>query len=430
MIDQGLLDYPERGPYEGGLAEDTTAVILAGGRGTRLGPLTRYECKPALPFGGFYRNIDFSLSNCVNSGIEVVGVPTQYRDASLLRHLRQSWRAGSTTSPVRIDAWRAAALESGGYLGTADAVYQNWLAIHGEHRRLVLVLAGDHVYRMDYRPLLARHVATGADATVACIEVPIAEASQFGVMTVDGDGRIVRFTEKPEHPEPLPDRPGRALGSMGIYVFDRDLLADLLLADADAPSSTHDFGRDLIPSLVDAGRLMAYPFTGSAEVGAGYWRDVGTIAAYWRAHMELLDGIPDVDLGDASWPVLPFGGPGLNGRASSWARARRHGVLIADDRDLRGVNLQRSVVFGGVHLEPRAELENAVVLPGASIGAGCRLSNVIVDSGVHVPAGTSIGPGPHRFGIVEPLVLTADTDYAALRRPMKVDGDRARVLGA
>ncbi|MBK79966.1 MAG: glucose-1-phosphate adenylyltransferase [Gammaproteobacteria bacterium] len=397
------------------LAEDTTAVVLAGGRGERLGPLTRHQCKPALPFGGLYRSIDFSLSNCVNSGVTQIGVPTQYRDASLVRHLEHAWLAGSSPAPARIDVWRAAALaDSAGYRGTADAVYRNWGAIEAFGRRLVLVLAGDHVYRMDYRPMLLAHVAGGADVTVGCIEVPIAEARQFGVMTVDGTNRIRRFSEKPARPEAVPGRPGRALGSMGIYVFDRDLLGRLLRTDARSADSTHDFGRDLIPRLVAGASALAYPFTEHVGLGAGYWRDVGTTAAFWRAHLELLDGIPGLDLAGEDWPVLPFDRLGRPARARAWAAARRNGSLLAHGSIAGGASVSRSVVCGGARVGPGSELVNAVVLPRASIGEGCRLVNVIVDAGVRVPAGTVVEAARHRFGIVEPVLLSVDTDFAAL----------------
>ncbi len=403
-------------PDAGDAADETVAVVLAGGRGARLGALTRYECKPALPFGGFYRNIDFSLSNCANSGIKQIGVPTQYRDGSLVDHLAQTWMAGSASSPIRIGVWRSAALpDTEGYRGTADAVYRNWRIIEAHGRRLVLVLAGDHVYRMDYRPMLARHVTSGADVTVGCIDVPIAEASQFGVMTVDENNRIRRFTEKPEEPEPVPGRPGRALGSMGIYVFDRAFLGRLLQADAMSPASSHDFGHDLIPELVGRARLMAYPFTERATVGAGYWRDVGTPAAYWRAHMELLDGIPGVDLADDAWPVLPLDVAARRRvRADSWCSARQGGSLVCDGRPIDGADVHRSVVFSGARIAAGVELRNAVILPRATIGRGCRLVNVIVDSGVHVPAGTVVEASPHRFGIVEPALLSSDTDFSVL----------------
>jgi glucose-1-phosphate adenylyltransferase len=409
----------------GRLARDTTAVVLAGGRGTRLGPLTRRECKPALPFGGCYRTIDFSLSNCVNSGIDRIGVPTQYRDASLVRHLEQAWLAGARASRVRVDAWRAAALEDGaGYRGTADAVRRNWPTIDRLGRELVLILAGDHVYRMDYRPMLARHLASGADVTVGCVDVPIAEASQFGVMAVDDDHWVRRFAEKPTRPESMPGCPGRALGSMGIYVFGREFLGKLLAADAAAPASTHDFGHDVIPALVGRARVMAYPFTEQAAVGSGYWRDVGTVAAYWRAHMELLDGVAGMDLFDPDWPVLPVRAPARAARAPS----RRDGSLLAHDSDAADAYVKRSVVYGGARIEAGSEVINSVVLPGAVVDANCRLAGVIVAAGARVPAQTVVEPAPHRFGIIEPVLLTGDTKVPA--RALARDGEHGIAAAA
>jgi len=400
---------------EGGrrLARDTTAVVLAGGRGTRLGPLTRRECKPALPFGGCYRTIDFTLSNCANSGIDRIGVPTQYRDASLVRHLEQAWLAGTRASRVHVDVWRAAAFEDAlGYRGTADAVHRNWQAIDRLGRRLVLILAGDHVYRMDYRPMLARHLASGADVTVGCVDVPIAEASQLGVMAVDERHWIRRFAEKPNRPEPMPGRPGRALGSMGIYVFDRECLGKLLAVDAAADGSTHDFGHDVIPALVGRARVMAYAFTEHAAIGAGYWRDVGTVAAYWRAHMELLDGVAGMDLFDPDWPVLPLGAPARAARALS----RRDGSFLAHDAEAAGACVKRSVLCSGARIEAGSEVVNSVLLPGAVVEANCRLASVIVAAGARVPPETVVEPAPHRFGIVEPELLTAGANVPAQAR--------------
>ena len=246
------------------LAEQTAAVILAGGKGTRLGALTHHECKPALPFGGQYRNIDFSLSNCANSGIRRIGVATQYKDASLLRHLADVWSHSADPGKQFVAPWRA---ETVGYRGTADAVFQNWARVESLHPRLVLILAGDHVYQMDYRPMLEQHLSTHADLTVGCVEIPIEHASQFGVMSTDSSNRVVRFSEKPSQPQSLPGRPDQSLGSMGIYVFNREMLGQILHQDAENEASSHDFGADLIPRLIDTARVFAYPFTADAAVG-------------------------------------------------------------------------------------------------------------------------------------------------------------------
>ncbi len=394
------------------LGADTTAVVLAGGKGTRLGPLTRHECKPALPFGGRYRNIDFSLSNCVNSGIRAIGVATQYKDASLLRHLAEVWQDGAQRSDATLAPWRPG---TDGYCGTADAVFQNWRKIESLQSRLVLILAGDHVYQMDYRPMLEQHLATGADVTVGCVEVPIDDARQFGVMSIDASKRVMRFSEKPKRPQPLPGRPDSALGSMGIYVFNRETLGRFLQQDADTEASRHDFGADLLPRLVDTARVVAYPFTGDATIGGGYWRDVGTVAAYWRAHMELLDGIPGFRLDDPAWPIHPMAPSqhaGLTRTGTDGRVSRIEQSLLAHDCGLDAATLHRCVLSERVTVAEKAYLEHAVVLPDAIIGRGCRLANVIVDAGVQVPDGTVVLPKPYSHNET-PTLITAETRFSS-----------------
>lgn len=399
------------------LARATAAVVLAGGRGIRLGALTRDECKPALPFGGFYRNIDFSLSNCVNSGINRIGVATQYKDASLLRHMARVWPDSGEAGTGFVEPWRARPhAGDGGYHGTADGVFQNWARIEALDARLVLILAGDHVYKMDYRPMLQQHVACRADLTVGCVEVAAEEAREFGVMSIDASNRIIRFAEKPRHPKSIPGRPGRVLGSMGIYVFNSDLLGKLLSEDAATESSSHDFGRDLLPRIIDTVKVYAYPFTEDAAVGGGYWRDVGTILAYWRAHMELLDGIAGFSLDDARWPVRSdersqdirpcrarF--PGQSGLATD--------ALLAAGCQVDRATVRRSVLYAHVKVAERSNLSNAVVLPHAVIGRNCVLSDVIVASGARVPDGTIVTPPSHFTGTAAPTLITADTNGTA-----------------
>lgn len=397
------------------LAAQTAAIILAGGKGTRLGALTRNECKPALSFGGRYRNIDFSLSNCLNSGIRGIGVATQYKDASLLRHLADNWQDGTDSGGKFVAPWRAG---TAGYSGTADAAFQNWGRVESLHPRLVLILAGDHVYQMDYRPMLEKHLSTGADLTVGCVEVPIREARQFGVMTTDDSNRVVRFAEKPAHPPSLPGRPGWALGSMGIYVFDRELLGRILHQDAKSDTSSHDFGADLIPKLIDTARVVAYPFNADAGVGGGYWRDVGTVTAYWRAHMELLDGIPGFRLDAPDWPVYGFrttpdDGLTYTGTADGAGRVERS--LIAGGCALDQSMLHRCVISEGVTIAAGARLRQAVVLPNAVIGSGCRLSNVIVPAGARIPDGTVVLPKRRRGAITTPTLITAPTAFGGHR---------------
>jgi len=291
-----------------GFTQDTTAVVLAGGKGTRLGPLTRHLCKPALPFGGSYRNIDFSLSNCVNSNIRRIGIATQHKPEALLRHIDEVWSRHARRTGEFIEAWPSETRAPvTGYRGTADAVFRNLDLIERQRRGLVLVLAGDHVYQMDYRPMLAFHRSRRADVTVGCLEVPAGEASQFGVLSVNSEDKIDRFVEKPKTLADLPQQ-DTVLASMGIYVFEAEFLVRVLRRDAASRTSSHDFGGDILPSLLRASRLYAYRFMTDNGRKPGYWRDVGTPAAYWRAHLELLDETPSLSLDDAFWPLPSVSG--------------------------------------------------------------------------------------------------------------------------
>ena len=395
-------------PAADAFADDTVAVVLAGGKGTRLEPLTRKICKPALPFGAGYRSIDFSLSNCVNSGIGRVGVATQHRPEALLDHLERVWGDVVTDPRHFITPWRAETRAPGlGYCGTADAVYRNLPIIEDLDRRLVLILAGDHVYQMDYRPMLEQHCERGAAVTIGCIEVPTDDAAQFGVLTIDGDGRIDRFVEKPKTRAEVPggDR-GRVLASTGIYVFDADLLARALRLDALSAASNHDFGRDVLPRLIRDADAFAWPFRAADGAQPAYWRDIGTIAAYWRAHMDLLGPAPRLRLDDPDWPLAAAR------RASRMivAGATADDSLIASTSTVRGT-VQRSVVFGGAEIRRGAEVMDTVVLPGAVVSLGCRLRGVIVDSGCRVPEGTVIdrsAGGAVPIERLKPMVLTGD----------------------
>ena len=381
------------------LVKETVAVVLAGGKGTRLGALTRHECKPALPFAGSYRTIDFSLSNCVNSGITRIGVLTQYQDGSLLQHLARVWRTAGEGGEGFVEPWRAELRAGvGSYRGTADAVFQNWHRIEALDAERVLILAGDHVYQMDYRPMLEQHMANRADLTVGCVEIPIELAGDFGVMSIDQTCRISSFSEKPSHPQCLPGQPKRALGSMGIYVFNRGFLAKILREDALNQSSDHDFGRDLLPCLIQGSRVFAYPFTRNALVGGGYWRDVGTVSAYWHAHMELLDGVPGFCPGDPSWPVRSDGR--LQRASVSFNRVQSERALV-----------QHSVLSANVRVAADSELKNAVVLPNAVIGRNCSLTDVVIGAGSHVPSGTVIGPMKSYDGTrgSKPTLVVAET---------------------
>jgi glucose-1-phosphate adenylyltransferase len=404
------------------LAADTVAVVLAGGKGTRLGALTRHVCKPAIPFGGAYRSIDFSLSNCVNSGIVHVGVATQHKPKSLLRHINRVWRDVITDQEHFITPWAAEErAPAQGYLGTADAVYRNLEIIEGLRTRLVLVLAGDHIYKMDYRPLLAHHCEHEADVTVGCVEVAAEEAHHFGIMSVDDRDRICRFVEKPKtlH-EVSPDANGRVQASMGIYVFDTDFLASVLRQDACSSISRHDFGCDILPRLIGPADAFAYPFRGS-DHRPGYWRDIGTPSAYWRAHLDLLDPSSSLRLDDSSWPLRRDPAAGSVPRyvdGKSTARVERS--LLAGPCAIRGATVRRSVLFPKVRVSPCSEISESVILPGAAIGRHCHLRGVIVDSGCRIPDGTVIDRSMHRYALgdeMRPAIVTQEDIPANFARP-------------
>jgi glucose-1-phosphate adenylyltransferase len=369
------------------LAARTLAVVLAGGKGSRLGELTRRQAKPALPFGGQYRNIDFTLSNCVNSGLRQVAVLTQYRPHSLRQHVQKAWKQPAAARGF-IEVWPSRQHGGhGSYRGTADAVYRNLDRIGALLPDYVIVLAGDHVYRMDYRPMLDAHAANGAGVTVGCIEVPLGEASAFGVVAVDGRSWIRHFDEKPETPVPLPQQPGFALASMGIYVFDRELLVEALRSDAADAASRHDFGRNVLPALVREGRALAYPFRNPGG-GRAYWRDVGTLDSYWQANLELLDDPPPLDLRDPSWPLRPDRSACAPPRFTDGGAARRS---IVSGGCVVGGRVEQSLLSPDCRVGRGAHVEECVVLPRARIGRNCRIRRAVVAGGCVVPDGAVIG---------------------------------------
>ncbi len=400
-----------------------TAVILAGGHGTRLGALTERECKPALPFGGHCRNIDFSLSNCVNSGIRQIGVATQYRPETLTQHLNDAWQPIAERFGATIEEWPALSCSADGYQGTADAVYQNWANIVRSGASHVLVLAGDHIYAMDYSALLETHTTRSADVTIACVEVSISEARQFGVVAIDDTQRISCFNEKPEYPEAIPGKPDRALASMGIYLFSTDYLQRALQLDAHAPYSSHDFGRDIIPSLIKAGSVYAHTFNSSSAVGRGYWRDVGTLSSYWQAHMELLG--PDATLMHAQspWPVLTAP-RSTSQKHSDQNLATRRNTIVGRDCSISGAFISHSVLGSDVRIGPHSCIRNSVVLPGTRIGRNCYLDQVIVASDCRIPDNTIIGqPSTRRSDhagrknrLAAPVLVTAENCASLDRR--------------
>ncbi len=367
------------------LVGNCVALILAGGNGTRLGELTRWQCKPAVPFAGHYRNIDFTLSNCVNSHIRRIAVLTQYKAQTLLTHLAAGWSFLSRELGESIEVWPAQQrLHGGWYSGTADAVHQNLDLVLGYGSRYTFVLAGDHVYKMDYRRMLESHVALGADVTVGCVPVARSQAGEFGILGVDSGHRVSSFIEKPR-PDSLPADTDRFLASMGVYVFNTEYLAECLRWDAQRSDSAHDFGRDILPLAVREQRVVAHRFT-APDGRAGYWRDVGTLDAYWKAHMELLDPEPAIELNDPRWPIHTLA------RALPPARllfdTARHGAVINSMLSagvvVRGAYVTRSVLSPEVHIGEGSVLDQAVVLPGARIGSNCRLRRVIVDEGMCV----------------------------------------------
>jgi len=387
------------GPTDALLAHSTLALILAGGRGSRLGPLTDWRAKPAVPFGGKFRIIDFSLSNCVNSGIRRVGICTQYKAQSLIRHVQRGWSFLDGRFNEFIELLPAQQrVTVDWYKGTADAVYQNLDLLRRHAPEYVLVLAGDHVYKMNYARMLADHAARAADMTVACVEVPVADASALGVMQIDETGRIVGFQEKPAQAQPVPGRSDVALASMGIYVFNAQFLYEQLIRDADEPRSTHDFGGDVIPHLIQRGyRVNAHRFADSCVnmiEGRPYWRDVGTIDAYWEANLDLVHVTPDLNLYDETWPIwthqeqLPpakfvFDDDGRRGTAID--------SLVSGGCIVSGSAIRRSLLFSRVRVHSYCTVEDSVILGDVDIGRRSVIRRTVIDKHCRLPAGTRLG---------------------------------------
>ena len=385
------------------LLKNTLAVVLAGGRGTRLHQLTRNQSKPAVPFGGSYRLIDFPLSNCINSGVRRIAVVTQYEAHTLIRHLQRGWSFLRAEFGEHVDVWPAQQQtdDDSWYSGTANALFQNLHTIRQHAPEYILVLGGDHVYKQDYSIMLAEHVGHRADVSVACIEVPIDQASQFGVVQVDPQGRVLDFQEKPRVPATIPGDPQHALVSMGVYVFSRDCIHAELERDALKAASSHDFGRDLLPSMVSGHKVMAHRFADSCvrgiQAAESYWRDVGTLDAYWQANIDLTAAAPAIDLSDAGWPIWtgqqqPVAAKFVAGDRGQQAVAIDS--LVAAGCTVAGAKLRRSLLFQDVRVGSDAALEDTIVLPGAEIGRGCRIRRAIVDAGCRLPADTIVGEDP------------------------------------
>jgi glucose-1-phosphate adenylyltransferase len=385
------------------ISRHAMAYVLAGGRGSRLMELTDRRAKPAVYFGGKSRIIDFALSNALNSGIRRMAVATQYKAHSLIRHLQRGWNFFRPERNESFDILPASqrVSEDMWYLGTADAVYQNIDIIEGYDPKYMVILAGDHVYKMDYEKMLQQHVDEGADVTVGCLEVPRMEAVGFGVMHIDEDDRIHEFLEKPADPPGMPGKPDRALASMGIYVFDTKLLFDELRRDAADPNSQHDFGKDIIPHLVRHGKAVAHHFSDSCvrsnfEQGA-YWRDVGTVDAYWEANIDLTAIVPELDLYDRDWPIWTnseITPPAKFVHDVDGRRGMAISSLVSGGCVVSGASLRSSLLFTGVRVNSYASVENAVLMPYVHVGRSAELHNVVVDRGVQIPEGMVIGKDP------------------------------------
>jgi glucose-1-phosphate adenylyltransferase len=380
------------------LSRKTLALVLAGGEGSRLKDLTAWRAKPAVPIGGKYRIIDFPLSNCVNSGIRRIGVLTQYKSHSLIRHLQRAWgfMRAEIGEFVEILPAQQRTHKKEWYQGTADALFQNIDIMQRHHPEYVLVLGGDHVYTMDYSEMLLHHVQSGADFTVGSIEVPVEEASGFGVMSVDENMHITKFTEKPKHPDSIPGKPGTALVSMGIYVFSKDFLYQTLIADAGNPESSHDFGKDIIPASITKSRAMAYPFRNKAG-NPDYWRDVGTLYSYWQTNMELCSVEPELNLYNRDWPIWtyqPQYPPAKFILDDEGRRGMAIDSLVAGGCILSGAMVKRSVLFFATTVEIGSSIKDSVILPKVTIGRNCRIRRAIIDKGCVIADGTVIGEDP------------------------------------
>lgn len=387
----------------GTLTRQSMAFVLAGGRGSRLEELTDRRAKPAVYFGGKSRIIDFALSNAVNSGIRRIGVATQYKAHSLIRHLQRGWNFFRAERNEMLDILPASQRVDEGhwYLGTADAVTQNIDIIESYGVKYLVVLAGDHIYKMDYGIMLAQHVDSGADVTVGCIEVPRMEATGFGVMHVDETSRIIDFVEKPADPPAIPGKPDQALASMGIYVFETAFLIDLLRKDADDPDSDHDFGKNLIPSLVKNGKAVAHRFSDSCVITGTekqpYWRDVGTVDSFWQANIDLTNFEPELDIYSQDWPIWTYSEvtpPAKFIHDEDDRRGSAVSSMVSGGCIISGSNVSESLLFTGVHCHSYSYLDKVVALPYCTINRNARLTNVVLDRGVSVPEGLVVGDDP------------------------------------
>ena len=378
------------------LTRDTLAIVLAGGRGSRLLELTDWRAKPAVHFGGKFRIIDFPLSNCVNSNIRRISVLTQYKSHSLNRHIQRGWGFlnGNLGEFVELVPAQQRLGDESWYTGTADAVSQNLDIISNHDPEYVLILAGDHVYKMDYGTMLAAHVEKKADITVGCVQVPKEQAKAFGVMSIDEDRRIKEFAEKPDHPAEMPGNPGVSLASMGIYIFSRKVLFEELLKDMKLAGSSHDFGKDIIPSLIDSHRVMAFPFTDPSTGGDAYWRDVGTIDSLWQSNLELTDVDPELNLYDEDWPIWTIQEqvpPAKFVFDQDGRRGASHDSMVAGGCIISGSSVRHSVLFTRVRVNSYCQIEDSVIFPQVQVGRHAVIKKALIDRGSKIPEGMQIG---------------------------------------
>lgn len=381
------------------LTASTVALVLAGGKGSRLKGLTEWRAKPAVPFGGKFRIIDFPLSNCINSGIRRISVITQYKSHSLQRHLQRGWSFLSGQFGEFLEVLPAQQrLGEGWYEGTADAVYQNLDIIRYYNPDYVLILAGDHIYKMDYGKMIAAHVATDADITVGCIPVPCEEAAgTFGVMAISADGRVTEFQEKPEKPASIPGEPGKALASMGIYVFNAKYLRDALVEDAQDKSSKHDFGYNIIPKAIESGKVHSFRFMNANTGAPQYWRDVGTVDAYWEANIDLANVKPELDMYDQKWPIWTYQEQLPPAKFFFDEDGRRGCALdsvVSGGCLITGSMVRHSVLFSNVRVHSYSLVEDSVILPDVEIRRNCSIRRCIIDKGTVIPEGMVIGEDP------------------------------------
>jgi len=378
------------------LTRNTMALILAGGRGSRLKHLTKWRSKPAVPFGGKFRIVDFPLSNCINSGIRRIGVLTQYKAHSLILHIQKGWGFLRGEFGEFVELWPAQQriVETAWYAGTADAVFQNLDIIRSHNPEFVLILAGDHIYKMDYGAMVAYHVENGADMTVGCLEVDLERAREFGVMSVDDEHRVRSFVEKPAEPDPVPGRPDKALASMGIYVFNRGFLFEQLIKDADNSRSSHDFGKDIIPEVISKYRVLAYPFRDVRSGEQAYWRDVGTVDAFWEANLELIGVTPPLNLYDDTWPIWTYQEQ-LPPAKFVFDDEDRRGMavdsMVSGGCIISGATVRHSLLFSNVRVNSFSYVQDSVILPDVDVSRNCEIRNAVIDRGCRIPEGMVVG---------------------------------------